>query len=68
MNTFLQMIDTALCVLVVFAAVDYLRRVRPIEQPLLSVSFYLGAIAAFGGFVTALQGAPVSPFTVTMPA
>ena len=66
MSTFLQMIDTALCVLVVFAAAEYLRRVRPIEQPLLSISFYLVAIGGFGGFVTSLQGAPVSPFTVTM--
>ena len=66
MSTFLQMLDVALCVLVMLAAAEYLRRVRPIEQPLLSASFYLVAIAAFGGFVTALQGASISPFTVTL--
>ncbi|MEB0311522.1 hypothetical protein QN382_23960, partial [Pseudomonas sp. 10B1] len=66
MNIFLRPLDVALCVLVMFAAAEYLRRVRPIEQPLLSASFYLVAIAAFGGFVMELQGDPVSPFTVAL--
>jgi hypothetical protein len=68
MTTVLQMIDTFLCVLVIVAAAEYLRRVRPIEQPLLSISFYLVAIAAFGGFVSALQSACVSPYTVLLHA
>lgn len=63
MTNYLPMIDAFLCVLVMVAAAEYLRRVRPIEQPLLSISFYLVAIAAFGGFVSALQGHCVSPYT-----
>lgn len=68
MNTILISVMSAteafLCVLVVIAAGDYLRRVRPIDQPLLSISFYLVAIGAFGAFVTALQGHWVNPFGV----
>ncbi|MEO8641745.1 hypothetical protein [Pseudomonas sp.] len=68
MNTVLVMTDAFLCVLVVVAAAEYLRRVRPIEQPLLSISFYLVAIGAFGAFVTALQGHWVNPFGVMLHA
>jgi hypothetical protein len=68
MNTILMMTDAFLCVLVVVAAAEYLRRVRPIEQPLLSISFYLVAIGAFGAFVTALQGHWVNPFGVMLHA
>ena len=68
MNTFLVMTDAFLCVLVVVAAAEYLRRVRPIEQPLLSISFYMVSIAAFGGFWSAIQGQYISPFTVTLHA
>jgi hypothetical protein len=68
MNTVLVMTDAFLCVLVVVAAAEYLRRVRPIEQPLLSISFYLVAIAAFGGFWSAIQGQCINPFTVTLHA
>ena len=38
MNILLSATDAFLCVLVVIAAADYLRRVRPIDQPLLSIS------------------------------
>lgn len=68
MNTLLSATDAFLCVLVVIAAADYLRRVRPIDQPLLSISFYLVAIGAFGAFVTALQGHWVNPFGVMLHA
>ena len=68
MNTFLVMTDAFLCVLVVVAAAEHLRRVRPIEQPLRSISFYLVAIAAFGGFWSAIQGQYISPFTATLHA
>jgi acyl-CoA thioesterase FadM len=60
--------DAFLCVLVVIAACDYLRRIRPIDHPLLSVSFYLVAIGAFGAFVTAIQGHWVNPFGVMLHA
>lgn len=72
MNTFLSSALTAadafLCVLVVIAACDYLRKVRPIDEPLLSVAFYMVAIGAFGAFVTALQGHWVNPFGVMLHA
>ncbi|PVZ56550.1 hypothetical protein C9422_18680 [Pseudomonas sp. B1(2018)] len=68
MNTILQAADAFLCVLVVIAAAEYLRRVRPIDEPLLSISFYLVAIAAFGSFIFNIKGHPVSPFTMTMHA
>ncbi|HDS1682161.1 TPA: hypothetical protein QEM39_003740 [Pseudomonas putida] len=45
-----------LSVLVVIAACDYLRRIRPIDEPLLAVAFYLVAIGAFGAFVLAMNG------------
>ena len=43
--------DAFLCVLVALAACDYLRRVRPVDHPLLCTAFYLVAIGAFGAFV-----------------
>jgi len=45
-----------LSVLVVIAACDYLRRIRPMDHPLLAVAFYLVAIGAFGSFVLAMGG------------
>ncbi|POF89652.1 hypothetical protein [Pseudomonas putida] len=64
----LTALDAFLCVLVVVAACDYLRKVRPIDQPLLSIAFYLVAIGGFGGFITALQGHWVNPFGVMLHA
>ncbi|WP_454869585.1 hypothetical protein [Pseudomonas putida] len=52
----LTALDVFLCVLVVVAACDYLRKVRPADQPLLSIAFYLVAIGAFGSFVLAMSG------------
>jgi hypothetical protein len=72
MNNFLTSALTAmdifLCVLVVIAACDYLRRVRPVDQPLLCTAFYLVAIGAFGASVTAIQGHWVNPFGVMLHA
>lgn len=72
MNNFLTSaltaVDIFLCVLVVLAACDYLRRVRPVDQPLLCTAFYLVAIGAFGAFVTAIQGHWVNPFGVMLHA
>ena len=45
-----------LSVLVVIAACDYLRRIRPADQPMLATAFYLVAIGAFGSFVLAMSG------------
>ena len=68
MQTILQVVDAFLCVLVVIAAAEYLRRVRPMDEPLLSISFYLVAIAAFGSFIMNIKGHPISPFTMVMHA
>lgn len=68
MHTILQVVDAFLCVLVVVAAAEYLRRVRPMDEPLLSISFYLVAIAAFGSFILNIKGHPISPFAMTMHA
>ncbi|OOW06653.1 hypothetical protein MF6396_03120 [Pseudomonas sp. MF6396] len=64
----LTALDVFLCVLVVAAACDYLRKVRPADQPLLSIAFYLVAIGGFGAFATALQGQWVNPFGVMLHA
>ncbi|OLF53545.1 hypothetical protein [Pseudomonas chlororaphis] len=66
--TTLGVIDAALRILVALAACDHLRRVRPIDQPMLSIAFYLVAIGAFGSFVTAMQGLWVNPFGVMLHA
>ncbi|KPA87305.1 hypothetical protein PF66_06215 [Pseudomonas asplenii] len=68
LNSALVAFDVFLCALVVAAACDYLRKVRPIDQPLLSAAFYLVAIGAAGEFVTAIQGHWVNPFGVMLHA
>ena len=72
MNTILvsamSAVDAFLCVLVALAACDYLRRVRPVDHPLLCTAFYLVAIGAFGAFVTSIQGHWVNPFGVMLHA
>lgn len=64
----LSVLDALLCILVALAACDYLRRIRPIDQPVLCTAFYLVAIGAFGAFVTAVQGHWVNPFGVMLHA
>lgn len=64
----LSVVDALLCVLIALAACDYLRRVRPIDQPLLCTAFYLVAIGAFGAFVTSIQGYWVNPLGVVLHA
>ncbi|VVP61669.1 hypothetical protein PS870_06409 [Pseudomonas fluorescens] len=60
--------DAFLCVLVVIAACDFLRRTRPLDQPLLRAALYLVAIGAFGVFVTTFERAWVNPFSVMLHA
>lgn len=64
----LGLVDAALCLVVALAACDYLRRLRPIDQPLLSAAFYLVAIGAFGSFVTSMQGHWVNPMSAMLHA
>jgi len=55
-NTFLSALDAVLCGLVVLAAAEYLRRIHPMSQMLLAVSFYLVAISAFASVVNLMLG------------
>jgi len=55
-----------LSVMVVIAACDYLRRIRPMDEPLLAVAFYLVAIGAFGSFVLAMSGHVPALYGVVM--
>lgn len=68
MQIILQVVDAFLCVMVVIAAAEYLRRVRPMDEPLLSVVLYTIAIAAFGSFIFNIKGYAANPFTMAMHA
>ncbi|WP_110947435.1 hypothetical protein [Pseudomonas bohemica] len=68
MNTILSTVDAVLCALVVLAALEYLRRISPFEQPLLAVSFYLVTVSAFGLLGILLKGGVPSLFEVTLHA
>lgn len=67
-NMILSAIDAVLCALVVLAALEYLRRIRPLSQPLLAFSFYLVAIAAFGTWVGLMRGGSPGLFETVMHA
>ncbi|ARN49409.1 hypothetical protein [Pseudomonas aeruginosa] len=66
MMTFLMGLDAVLCVLVVLAALDFLRTVHLFEHPILSLSFYLVAVGAFGLLNELAKGYWVSPWAVVM--
>ncbi|MGG2698651.1 hypothetical protein [Pseudomonas aeruginosa] len=66
MVTFLMGLDAMLCVLVVLAALDFLRTVHLFEHPILSLSFYLVAVGAFGLLNELAKGYWVSPWAVVM--
>ncbi|HEJ5663496.1 TPA: hypothetical protein SL739_000106 [Pseudomonas aeruginosa] len=66
MNSILMGLDALLCILVVLAALDFLRSVHLFEHPILSLSFYLVAIGAFGLLVELAKGYWVSPWAVVM--
>jgi len=68
MNTILSAVDAVLCSLVILAAMDYLRRVHPFEQPLLAVSFYLVAVSAFALLAAQLRGHVSHPAEVSLHA
>lgn len=68
-STMISMLTGAsafLSVMVVIAACDYLRRIRPMDEPLLAVAFYLVAIGAFGAFVLAMSGHVPTIYGVVM--
>ena len=66
MNTFLMGLDAVLCILVVLAALEFLRSVHLFEHPILSLSFYLVAIGAFGLLLELAKGYWVSPWAVVL--
>ncbi|BGD82946.1 TPA: hypothetical protein N0H42_001075 [Pseudomonas aeruginosa] len=66
MNSILMGLDAVLCILVVLAALEFLRAVHLFEHPILSLSFYLVAIGAFGLLVELAKGYWVSPWAVVM--
>ncbi|HGM8079316.1 TPA: hypothetical protein ACKQH0_001650 [Pseudomonas aeruginosa] len=66
MMTFLMGLDAVLCVLVVLTALDFLRTVHLFEHPILSLSFYLVALGAFGLLNELAKGYWVSPWAVVM--
>ncbi|HGK6886891.1 hypothetical protein ABFY62_31120 [Pseudomonas aeruginosa] len=66
MNSILMGLDAVLCVLVVLAALDFLRTVHLFEHPILSLSFYLVAVGAFGLLNELAKGYWVSPWAVVM--
>lgn len=68
MQTIIQVVDAFLCVLVVISAAEYLRRIRPVDDPILAVVLYVVAIAAFGGFIFNIKGHAVNPFSMAMHA
>ncbi|UCL84511.1 hypothetical protein [Pseudomonas sp. HS-18] len=64
MNTILMGLDAVLCILVVLAALEFLRSVHLFEHPVLSLSFYLVAIGAFGLLTELAKGYWISPWAV----
>ncbi|EOD8929150.1 hypothetical protein N1E27_27195 [Pseudomonas aeruginosa] len=66
MNSILMGLDAVLCVLVVLAALDFLRTVHLFEHPILSLSFYLVAVGAFGLLNELAKGYWVNPWAVVM--
>lgn len=66
MNTILSAVDAVFCGLVVVAAFDYLPRINPMHNPVLALSVYLVAIAAFGILASLLRGAVSGPFEILL--
>lgn len=65
-TSILTSLDGVLCILVVLAALEFLRSVHLFEHPVLSVSFYMVAIGAFGLLVEIAQGRAPSPWAVLL--
>lgn len=66
MSATLTIIDALLCILVVLAALEYLRAVDTLRHPVLAIAFYLVAIGAFGLLLDMLRGGGASLFSVTL--
>lgn len=58
-------LDLALCFVIAVAALDYIRAVYFVDEPLVSLAFYMVAIGAFGyGCTLLMAGTPPSPWSV----
>ncbi len=68
MQTLIQVVDAFLCVLVVIAAAEYLRRIRPMDEPIVAIVLYVVAISAFGSFLFNIKGHMANPFAMAMHA
>ncbi|MDN6874099.1 MULTISPECIES: hypothetical protein [Pseudomonas] len=66
MTSILMGLDAVLCILVVLAALEFLRSVHLFEHPILSLSFYLVATGAFGLLLELAKGYWVSPWAVVL--
>lgn len=62
-NSLLIGLAALLCILVVLAALDYLRAVSVYQHPVLCLSFYLVAIGAFGGLVVTVKTWHFDPYS-----
>lgn len=56
MTSILTGLDALLCILMIAAALEFLRTVHMLERPILSLSFYLVAAGAFGILVELARG------------
>lgn len=64
MSTVLTATDLLLCAVIALASLDYLRAVYFLDQPAVSVAFYMVAIGSFGYGLTLLGGHQPSPWSV----
>lgn len=66
MATILIGLDAVLCILIMLAALDYLRAVYFMDQPLVCAAFYLVVVGAFGILVTLYAGKQPSAWEVLL--
>lgn len=64
MNSILTAIDLVLCLVIVLASLDYLRAVYFLDQPVVSLAFYMVAIGSFGYGLSLMSGHQPSPWSV----
>ncbi|NWA24040.1 hypothetical protein HX866_03975 [Pseudomonas gingeri] len=66
MSSILTVVDALLCMLVIGAALEYLRAASLLDHPVLSLSFYLVAIGSFGILLDLFHGALVPGWSVLL--
>lgn len=64
MSTVLTATDLLLCAVIALASLDYLRAVYFLDQPAVSVAFYMVAIGSFGYGLALLDGHQPTVWTV----